>query len=219
MDTVFLRNQISYEEFDYQMLLDCLRDYSYPRDKITRLMKKEIIIRVKKGLYVFGEAYRRNPVSREILANLIYGPSYISLEYALQYYNIIPERVREISSVTTGRSRSFSTPLGVFSYRHISQQAFQLGMDRVMLKDGRAFLIATPEKAIADKLNTDREGNLCTQRDIQCYLLENLRIDPEILAELNTDHIMDIATRSKSKRIRLFAKFMTRIHQNTKRRA
>jgi hypothetical protein len=35
------------------------------------------------GIYVFGERYRRSPFSREVLANMIYGPSYISLDYAL----------------------------------------------------------------------------------------------------------------------------------------
>lgn len=88
-----LRRRIPHEEFDYQTLLDSLRTYSRPRDKITALLKKGVIVRIKKGLYIFGEEYRKNPYSNEILANLICGPSYISLEYALQYYGLIPERV------------------------------------------------------------------------------------------------------------------------------
>ena len=78
-----LRQAISWEEFDYQALLGALQDYAHPRDKISDLLAKDIIIRVKKGLYVFGDSYRNKPYSREILANLIYGPSCISLEYAL----------------------------------------------------------------------------------------------------------------------------------------
>jgi hypothetical protein len=83
MDTLLLRQRIEHEEFDYQILLDALREYSNPRDKISDLLDKGVIIRVKKGLYVFGVQYRRRPIVREILANLIYGPSYLSLEYAL----------------------------------------------------------------------------------------------------------------------------------------
>jgi len=71
-----------------------------PRDKISDLLKKGTIIRVKKGLYVFGEDNRKKPYSKEILANLIYGPSYISLDYALQYHGLIPERVEAVTSVT-----------------------------------------------------------------------------------------------------------------------
>ncbi len=76
-----VRKLIPYEEFDYQVLLGALKNYA-----------------------------RKQPYSREILANLIYGPSCISLEYALQYYGMIPERVEAVTSVTVGRSRKFSTP-------------------------------------------------------------------------------------------------------------
>jgi predicted transcriptional regulator of viral defense system len=77
------------EEFDYQILQDALADYSRPRDKIRNLIKKKEIIRVKKGLYVLGDGHRKRPYSRELLANLIYGPSYVSLEYALSYHGLI----------------------------------------------------------------------------------------------------------------------------------
>ena len=139
-----IRKKISQEQFDYQTLMDCLKDYARPRDKISDLLQKGSIIRIKKGLYIFGDEYRRRPYSREILANLIYGPSYISLDYALQHYGLIPERVEAVTSVTTGRSRKFFTPIGLFTYRMIPLEAFRIGMDRIEIGDGRAFLIATP---------------------------------------------------------------------------
>ena len=76
---------------------------------------------MKKGLYVFGENNRQRPYSREILANLMYGPSYISLEYALQHYGLIPERVEALTSVTVGRSRNIMMPFAAhgFAYRLI----------------------------------------------------------------------------------------------------
>jgi predicted transcriptional regulator of viral defense system len=114
-----LRNQIQREEFDHQILTDALRSYARPRDKISDLLRKGIIVRVKKGLYIFGKDYRRQYASRELLANLIYGPSYVSLDFALQHYGMIPERVEAVTSVTTGRSRRFSTPIGLFTYRQI----------------------------------------------------------------------------------------------------
>ena len=54
-----LRKKIDGEEFDYQTLIDCLEGYSNPQAKITQLLRKGIVIRIKKGLYIFGEAYRR----------------------------------------------------------------------------------------------------------------------------------------------------------------
>ena len=68
-------NQIPREEFDYQTLVDVLKGYSRPRNKIEDLIHKGVIVRVKKGLYVFGNDYRRRPYSKELLANLIYRTS------------------------------------------------------------------------------------------------------------------------------------------------
>jgi transcriptional antiterminator len=64
-------NQIPYQKFDYQTLLDALSDYAYPRDKITDLIRKRIIIRVKKGIYIFGNEYRKRPFSRELLLHFM----------------------------------------------------------------------------------------------------------------------------------------------------
>ena len=61
-----LRSKITTEELDYQALMDGLRGYDRPRDKITDLLRQGAIIRIKKGIYVFGERYRRLPFSREV---------------------------------------------------------------------------------------------------------------------------------------------------------
>ena len=126
--SIELRNIIGREEFDYQALMSALSQYASPRDKVTALLRSGVIIRIKKGLYIFGRDYRREPFCRELLANLIYGPSYVSLEYALSYYGMIPERVETITSITSGRARSFVTPVGQFTYRPTSH--FSTGIDR-----------------------------------------------------------------------------------------
>ena len=128
-----LRKRVNGEEFDYQMVMDVLHDYHKPRAKIGAWLKNKTLLRVKKGLYVFGEAVAKRPYSREILANLIYGPSYISLDYALHYYGLIPERVETVTSCTLGRGRLFSTPVGRFLYRHIPKDAYAQGIDRIDL--------------------------------------------------------------------------------------
>ena len=208
-----IRRQIPQEEFDYQTLLDCLKDYAHPRDKISDLLKKGFIIRVKKGLYIFGDEYRRRPYSREILANLIYGPSYISLDYALQHYGLIPERVEAVTSITTGRSRKFSTEVGLFTYRMVPLDAFRIGMDRVEISDGRGFLMATPEKALADKLYDSRGIGIQTQKELSVYLEDNLRVDRTVLRELKPTDLDVIARRYRSKKVRLLSDLIRRIRQ------
>jgi hypothetical protein len=198
-----LRRNIAGEEFDYQVLLDNLRDYERPRDRITELLKKKEIIRVKKGIYVFGQKYARRAFSKEILANMIYGPSYISLDYALHYYGMIPERVEAITSVTVKRSRRFSTPVGLFTYRGIPLKAYQIGIDQVTLDDGRSFLIAVPEKALCDKIDQDRGTAVRTQSEMRAYLTENLRIEPEELRKLNPGTITETSVHYRSRKMKL----------------
>ncbi len=211
-----IRNNISYEEFDYQMLLDCLQNYTRPRDKISDLLRKGLVIRVKKGLYIFGDNYRRRPYSREILANLIYGPSYISLEFALHYFGLIPERVEAVTSVTCGRSRKFSTPIGLFSYRMIPLKAFSIGMSRIELEDGRSFLMAVPEKALADKIRADRGTLIQTQRQLYEYLVDNLRIDAAALPGLNAEYLAKIARCYRSRKVKLLSNLVCRIIKRNK---
>lgn len=214
-----LRKQIPFEEFDYQTLLDSLCKYAHPRDKITDLLRKGVIVRVKKGLYVFGEDYRRRPYSRELLANLIYGPSYVSLEYALQYHGLIPERAETVTSVTCGRSREFSTPAGAFTYRSIPLQAFRTGMDRVETADGRSFLIAIPEKALADKIVGERGIGVGTQKELFDYLVQDLRIDPSALRDLNPERLAEISEHYRSRRVRLLGALVRRLRGDARETA
>lgn len=208
-----LRRRFAGEEFDYQTLLDSLKKYERPRDKITSLLRKNSIIRVKKGIYVFGPMYARRPFSREILANMIYGPSCISLEYALHYHGLIPERVESITSVTTGRSRRFVTPVGLFIYHRISPAAFPIGVDQVQLESGRAFLMAVPEKALADKIQDDRGTGIRTQDDMRKYLMQNLRIDTESLEKLKANTLAVLAEQYGSRRLRLLHKLVARLQK------
>lgn len=198
-----LRNKIKGEEFDYQALLDGLREYNCPRDKITDLLRQRAIIRVKKGIYIFGERYRQRPFSREVLANMTCGPSYVSLDYALHYYGLIPERVEAVTSVTSSRGRRFSTPVGLFIYHRVPMRAYPIGIDRVEIEAGRSFLIATPEKALADKIQADRGTAVRTQVEMSTYLLDSLRIDPEGLERLSSETILLIADRYRSRKLRL----------------
>lgn len=206
-----LRKQIPFEEFDYQTLMSCLDGYARPRDKISDLIRKGHIIRIKKGLYVFGDEFRRSAVSRELLANLIFGPSCVSLDHALHYYGFIPERTEAVTSVTSGRSRRFSSPLGLFIYRRIPLAAYRLGIDRVELGDGRSFLIANPEKAVADKMWDSRGTGITTQKEIEVYLIDSLRIDRGILTSLDPDFIDRVADAYRSRRIRLLSGFIRRL--------
>jgi len=203
-----MRRQIPFEEFDYQTLLNCLKDYSRPRDKISDLLKRGAIIRVKKGLYIFGPEFSRGPYSRELLANLIYGPSHVSLDYALGYYGLIPERVETVTSVTCGKNRVFSTPVGRFTYWAVPLPYYRLGIDLVRLDERRSFLLATREKALCDKIFRDHGSMIGTPAELKTYLVENLRIDPGELSRLDLDRMQKISQYSRSRKARLLVPFL-----------
>jgi len=213
MEAIDIRAQIKTEIFDYQTLIDILKDLSSPRDKITDLLRQEIIIRVKKGLYVFAPKYRTHPYSKELLANLIHGPSYLSLDYALAYYGVIPERVEAVTSVTPNRSRRFNTPVGLFIYRQIPAAAYETGQVRTETAHEQAFLIATPEKALADKIVSLRGLAITSAAEMQRFLEEDLRIELDFLKTLPAARIDDFARRYHSRKLRYLSQLVRQLQK------
>ena len=144
--------------------------------KVTWLEKQGIIIRLKRGLYVINPEYSGKTLSSELIANHLYAPSYISMSTALRYYGLIPEAVYVHQSMTVKHSRSFQTPVGYYDYKHISKEAFPIGV-RSMYKDNYAFLIASPEKALCDLIANSSKVILRYMKDVEAYLEQDIRMD------------------------------------------
>lgn len=206
-----IRKAIGQEEFDSLVLADALKDYARPRDKVSSLLAKGDIVRVHKGFYVFGPDYARRPYSRELLANLMYGPSYVSLDSALAAHGLIPEGVNAVTSVCLGQPKSYDTPLGRFIYRSVPAKGFHFGVERVALTDGLAYLRATPGKALADKLRETRGVAFRTQSELRQYLARDLRIDAAALAGLDTDELDCVAEGYGSRKVRILAALVRRL--------
>jgi len=198
---VDIRRQIPREEFDYQTLVALLSAYSNPAMKVSALINAGDIVRVKKGLYVFGERYRNHPYSRELLANLIYGPSMVSSEYMLAHYGLIPEAVRALTSTTFKRPKTFKTPLGVFIYNRVPLGCYPLGLRRVEFEGG-AFLAASPERALADKILSDTGNILNNRREAERYLFEDLRLDEDGFFKMDAALLLECARLARSRKIR-----------------
>jgi hypothetical protein len=204
-----IRDRVSTDVLDYQQMISCLREYAKPRDLITRLLADASLIRLRKGLYVFGERVRRAPIIREYLANLIYGPSYVSLDYALSRYGMIPERVENVTSVTLGNNRRFSTPLGVFTYQPLPPHRYTPGI-RWSGEGNIHFLIASPEKALVDKVWTDKRFSPTSRQDFETYLFDDLRLDEERVTTLDWEQLTDICRAFASRKIDMLARCLMR---------
>jgi Predicted transcriptional regulator len=177
------------------VLKSFLSNLKYPKNKISDMGKNGELIRLKKDLYV----YSKSAISKELIANHLYGLSYISLETALAYYGMIPERVYTFRSMTTKRAKTFTTPLGRFEYKTVSPDYFSIGLQQEIIENQYAFLIATPTKAICDMIVSTPNLRLQSVRAMQSYLTENLRIDVDTLKTLDKDVVRQCIETGKKK--------------------
>lgn len=180
-------------EIDFLAISDITGEQGNVRNKISRLMKSGEIQGVVPGIYVLAPEFRKRPISMEILANKIFGPSYVSFEYVLSRAGLIPEAVYGITSATPKRNRDFDTRLGRFSYRHLPLEAYSFGWTREALTDGSGFLIATPEKALLDLFY--RSGSVRSMKALEDRLFEDFRIDPSTFNLLDKKRLMAYALR------------------------
>lgn len=209
MEIAALRKLAGREEIDYQFLMSTLSGYARPRDKITGWLKSGELIRVKKGLYVFGPSAAVEPYSLEVLANLIYGPSAISLTYALSYHGFIPEKVTVITSITNQRNKSFSTPVGEFRYFYLNTKKYEIDVTLQNRDTAHAFFMATPEKALCDHIYlVDKKILLKKSSAISAYLFHDLRIDPELFYQLNSEQMHELAKTYRDSRLNRLCEFL-----------
>jgi hypothetical protein len=172
-----------------QNLMPLLSDYTNPRDFLARMVKKGELIRLKNGFFVIAEKIKNSPVPYEQIANLLYGPSYISLEWALSFYGMIPEGIYLVTSVAGFNSKTYKTPIGTFDYIYLNHSRYAIGIDQKENAAGK-FIIATPEKALADLVHLKSRG--LNSKDLLIDLIEARRIDKNILQQLNKTHLSEI---------------------------
>ncbi|MBI2335146.1 MAG: hypothetical protein HYU97_00065 [Deltaproteobacteria bacterium] len=197
-------------EFDYSLAANALirAGYAAPAKKIHDLMKAGVLVGVKKGLYVLSKDYIPTPICKEALANLIYGPSCISLEYALAYYGLIPERVEVVTSVTPKRDKRFETPLGVFTYRYLAKKKYPEGINLIWVDPQHPVLMASAEKALCDYVLCNKISHLESSVDAQKFLVEDLRMNPENLKHFDLVALHRLNRNYKSKGIDTILAFL-----------
>lgn len=174
---------------DFAVLATVLNEYKSPKNKVSAMEKSGDLIRLKKGLFVVSSEVSGQNISRELVANHLYGPSYVSLESALSFYGLIPEKVYAVRSVTTRLSKKYVTPLGNYEYVTVSEDYFQIGIRQEIINNQYAYLIATPEKAICDMIATTRNLRLQSVKAMQAYIEEDLRIDLSAFDKYDTEII------------------------------
>ncbi|MEA2018718.1 MAG: hypothetical protein U9N59_09735 [Campylobacterota bacterium] len=213
MEIIKLRKKIDNEYFSNQTIYNILKEqYRQPNIKINKLVKSGDIISLKKGFYIFGETYRKERFYKEPISNILYGPSYISFEYALSFYNMIPEYVPSITSAITTRSKSYETSIGSFFYRQIPSRVYDLGITWIG-DNNRSFFIASIEKALCDKVYIDKGILFENQKDVFEYLEYDLRVDIEELLKFDIEKLEEIVIAYKSHKLMMLYKAIKILHR------
>ena len=172
--------------FSRHLILEMLKDYKRPNDKISEWVKSGELLCVRRGLYIAGPETDLPVPEPFLIANHLRGPSYVSLEAALSYWGFIPERVYEITSVTLKTAKKYDTPVGRFSYQYLPSPYYSFGIESIKLSPKQAAMIASREKAVCDKIILTSGINLRSTSQTKDFLLEDLRMDETLLQKLDT---------------------------------
>jgi predicted transcriptional regulator of viral defense system len=165
------------------------------KNQLVMWQKKGLVIKLKKGLYILNEKDRKFELSRIFIANSLYSPSYVSTIYALEYYDLIPEKVVDVTSVTTKKTAKFTNSFGTFIYQHLKTNLF-FGFKEIEDENGFPVFIAEPEKALLDFIYLNLQDFKGKSEDVfvLSYRFQNLDI-------LKKRKLIDFAERFENKEL------------------
>lgn len=189
------------------MMLEELKAYANPKAKLSRMVKQGECFPITRGLYETDKS-----VSGHLLSGSIYGPSYISFEYALSYYGLLPEAVYTVTCATfeKKKKKKYETVFGTFTYRDVPSEVFPLELK--LVQEGEYFYrIAAPEKALCDKLYT--LPPVSNKVELESLLFEDLRIEETELQKLNADKIKFLSPGYHSTNVKKMVTLIRRINK------
>ena len=191
--------------YDFQSLSIKYKQYSNIYQKINNECKKGILVKIKRGLYT-DDLYN----DKEVIANICYNPSYISFEYALSYYGVIPEFVSTFTSATFGKKNNkiYHMKDCTFDYKNVPDEVFPMGI--LIMKNSKdiSYKIASKEKALCDLLYS--KYPVRSIKDLKILLFEDMRIDENELLKMNVEFIKEIAPLYHSNSLNVLKKYLNK---------
>lgn len=201
--------QLGITPVDYAVLRSLFSGYRSPRNKIANLEQAGKIIRLKRGMYVVSPTVSKQLLSEELIANHIYGPSYVSMESALRYYGLIPEQVYTTRSMTPNRSKNVENQIGKFEYITVNENYYPIGIKQQTVEDKYTFLIAAPEKALCDMIAATPQLRIQSEKALVAYLEEDLRFDMPALENMDMNIVKEcIHTGKKKEALKILLTFL-----------
>lgn len=170
------------------------------KDMIERAVSWGWLLRIKRGLYLIGRPFRTDIPSRYEIAQYISGPSYISMESALSFHQMIPEAVYATVSASARRSQEFETPIGLFLFHHVPTAFFYNGVERLEAGNN-IYLMATPLKALGDFIYVKKK-----EYNTTLDVTSDLRIERDHLADQPLELLRSLEEHYPNKRVQQFYK-------------
>ena len=191
--------------YDFQSLRIKYKKYSNIYQKINNECKKGILVKIKRGLYS-DDLYN----DKEVIANICYNPSYISFEYALSYYGVIPEFVSTFTSATFGKKNNkiYHMKDSTFDYRSVPDEVFPMGILIMKNSKGISYKIASKEKSLCDLLYS--KYPVRSIKDLRTLLFEVMRIDENEFLKMNFEFIKEIAPLYHSNTLNVLKKYINK---------
>lgn len=187
-----------------------LHDDAKRYDAVKYAVRKGVLVKVRRGLYFIKLPYKPTEYDPLEVAQLIYGPSYVSLESALSYHGWIPEAVYTITSVSTRRKKTFETPLGIYGYAQTPAGTFYSEVTR-HASTSSISLMAEPWKAIADALFVYRRP----WHSVNDLVLD-LRVERDVIKSSNLESLQRVINDFEDKQAkRVLKNFLKELQRDT----
>ncbi len=190
------------------ILIAELPNYVNPKAKIGRMVDAGELFPVIRGIY---ETDSKTPA--KYLAGCVYGPSYISFEYALDFYGLTNTHTKEITCATFGKRKEkiHETMFGTFAYRDVPKTAYSLGLE-LHVENGYSFIMASPEKALCDELYKSRPAK--NKGDLKTLLFDEIGVGKRKINRLDMDLIFELADCYGCKNLHLLKMLLRKKHES-----
>lgn len=174
---------------------------------VSRAVESGEVVRLKPGLYCLAKEFRKQEPHPFTIAQMLYPPSYVSLETALSHHGLIPEAVYQVASVSNRRTQRFQTPFGPFVYLRVPSRPLMAGVVSTEVQKGTWAYVATPLRAIADliyirKIDWKAHGI--------SFLVDSMRIEEDDLRKIDMSCLQEIVQGLRSHRVRNYLKHLAK---------
>ena len=181
----FLSKQFGTVPVNTRTLKSALKEYKAPMAKISLLQREGVILNLRRDLYLCLPEDGEGTYSRELIANHLLHPSYVSYETVLSCMK---------------RSKVFDNATGRYEYIQVPEAYFPIGLTRQRTEEGYFYLTATVEKALCDLIVSSSNLRIQSMKTMRSYLEEYLRADWDMISEMNLSIIRACAEKTNKKK-------------------